>query len=72
MRRYHVVKLEGDRDLDACAATTMQEAVELLQADDENKRVLSMVVMADDAEEARLKTQSQWIWGMFPRFYLNK
>ena len=70
MRNYHVVKLEGDRDLDACAAETMKEAVQLLCADDEKKRVLSMVVRANDAGEARLKTGQQWIWGMFPINYL--
>jgi len=70
MRNYHIVKLEGDRDLDACAAKTKREAVEMLCADDEDKRVLSMKVQAEDAGEARLKTQGPWIWGMFPRYYL--
>ena len=70
MRKYHVVKLENDRNLDACAAPTMKEAVELLNADNEKQRVLSIVVSANDAGEARLKAQSPWIHGMFPKFYL--
>ena len=73
-RFYMVVKLEGDDDSDACAATTREDATALLGADPEspegNRRLLSQRVRATDAGAARLKTDGPWIYGMLLRHYL--
>ena len=66
-RYFQVVKLEGDRDLDACAGRTMADAIEALGPLSETeslRRVLSQRVRATDEGAARLMTSGPWIWTM--------